>query len=145
GRFGAAAQRYLPLIIQQLNGTTAWAAAIALGDFGKLAEPAVPGLIRTLESTNDGVRNNAANALGKIGPGAKAAIPALRKITGDKDAGVRLNAALALWRVAADTNVVGLLVQRLQSPTERNFLEQLNEKSSQLHDLKLLGEIGPAA
>lgn len=82
---GPAATKALPLIIPMLKErSTASNAARALGNMGATAAPAVPALIKLLDSPYYNERESAARALGSIGPPAKSAVPALRKACNDE-------------------------------------------------------------
>ena len=78
-------------------------AVVALGEFHRDPDVAVPALIQALQSNESWVRANAAAALGRFGGQAKSAIPALQKALVDSDAGVRNQAAAALKRINSDT------------------------------------------
>ena len=64
--------------------------------FGDRAAPAVPKLIKMLDSSDRYQRQYACRALGAIGIDAKEALPALEKATRDSDASVRSNAQTAI-------------------------------------------------
>ena len=67
------------LLSSNASDTCYWAATL-LGRLGKASEPAVPALIRTLETHSDlPVRERAVWALGKIGPAARAATQAIER------------------------------------------------------------------
>jgi hypothetical protein len=72
-------------LLDSRNDATRRAAVGGLGRMGVVALPAVPGLITTLQSSNDPeTRVGAAEALGRIGPKAAAtAVPALAKAARD--------------------------------------------------------------
>jgi hypothetical protein len=55
-------------------------AAEELGDLGRSAAPAVPALIRAVESGVPDLRDAAIDALGRIGPAASEAVPALQRL-----------------------------------------------------------------
>jgi HEAT repeat protein len=78
------------------DAATRRSAAMALGDLGADAVPAVSALGRALADDNPSVRQSAAETLGKIGPGAAAAVPALTEALDDPEPGVRKSAAGAL-------------------------------------------------
>jgi HEAT repeat protein len=69
-------------------------AALALGDIGPEARPAVHALVEALRDGSKGVRRRAAVALAEVGNAAAA--PALREALGDATEGVRRAAAGAL-------------------------------------------------
>jgi HEAT repeat protein len=63
------------------------AAAVALGNRGADAKPAVPGLAAALKDADEAVRWSATEALGRVGPEAAAAVPAL--VDALQDAAIR--------------------------------------------------------
>jgi len=73
------------------------AAVKSLAEFGGLAAPAVPDLVRLLDDA--ALRKNAARALGRIGPPAKGALPRLSAALEHRDRDFRFEAALALRRI----------------------------------------------
>jgi HEAT repeat protein len=74
------------------------AAVMSLAEFGGLAAPAVPDLVRLLDDA--ALRINAARTLGRIGPPAKeAALPGLAEALEQRDRAYRFEAALALRRI----------------------------------------------
>ena len=77
-------------------------AIVALGEFHRKPEVAVPALIKALGSDQFWARANAAAALGKFGGQARAAIPALQKALDDSDASVRKQAVAALKRINSE-------------------------------------------
>ena len=89
-------------------------AILSLKNFGRASAPAVPALIKALDTFPGrtpplqgperyyaDVRWVAADALGAIGPGAKAAVPALTQALKDASPDVREAAAAALKRIQA--------------------------------------------
>lgn len=68
--------------------------------FGDRAAPAVPKLIKMLDSSDRYQRQYACRALGAIGIEAKEALPALEKATRDSDASVRSNAQTAINNIS---------------------------------------------
>jgi HEAT repeat protein len=82
-----------------MNALDAERCAAALGHFGAAATPAVPVLIRLLETSERNriyVRANSADSLGQIGPPAAAAVPSLIRGLKDEAEAVRYAAAKAL-------------------------------------------------
>ena len=73
--FGADAVPVLVAALQNPNDQVS--ASIALGKIGYAAEPAVPQLLKLLESANLNIRNRAATAVAKIGPKSAKAADAL--------------------------------------------------------------------
>jgi HEAT repeat protein len=78
-------------------------AAVALGQIGPEAAPAVPALVKTLAHSDDVLRRQAAAALGRIGPAAREALPALRKARQDEARIVRESATEAIPLIEAQT------------------------------------------
>ncbi len=96
-------------VLQSDNEAAHITAALALGNMGAKAEPAVPALIKTLRSDRYEVRRVTADALGKIGPGAWQAIPALiDTLQNDDGIQIRRNAAKALGAIGDTTAVPAL-------------------------------------
>jgi len=85
GAIGPGALMALPLIVSQLKEhTSCMNAANAISNIGQAASPAVPELIKVLDSPYSGDRDAAARALGAIGPKAKSSLTALRKASDDE-------------------------------------------------------------
>ena len=146
--YGAAAKETVPRIVALLedkNHGTAAVAAIALGRLGTNAQSAVPALIKALDIAEDGLCNNAANALGKFGPAARPAIPALEKVLQHSRGTEKLNAAFSLWRIDGRTDVVPILIKRLESQAAWDPMERLSPQNTRSFMLDVLGEIGPPA
>ncbi len=74
----------------------AWTGFAALEE---IAEPAVPSLVKLLDSGRWNIRKSAAISLGYIGPAATGAVPALTVRTHDKNSAVRDCAMWALERI----------------------------------------------
>ncbi len=79
------------------------AAASALGDFGPLADVAIPALSRALLGNDSGVNQTIANSLSKIG---RQSVPGLTEALNSDDALTRLYAADALWTLTQDSSLV---------------------------------------
>jgi hypothetical protein len=62
------------------DGVDKQKAAIALGEMGPQAAPAVPAPMKSLTDPNKIISRSAALALGRFGPPAKAALPTLRQL-----------------------------------------------------------------
>jgi beta-lactamase regulating signal transducer with metallopeptidase domain len=147
---------HLAAIDTNLNAATI--GATALKATGPAAAPAVPDLIRALESRNDdgsfisatdgqldpdtgttmgtALRRAALETLGNIGPAAQDAIPVLRKFlnaTGEFSLGNRVFSAKALWQITGKADeTLPVLINALK-----------NEDSFYAADI--LGTMGPAA
>jgi HEAT repeat protein len=74
---------------------------------GELGRPAIPALVRALESKDALTREAALDALAEMKEEAKDAVPALQKALADDSMGVRVAAAQALWQTTRKKN--GLL------------------------------------
>ncbi|MFN8445670.1 MAG: HEAT repeat domain-containing protein [Caldilineaceae bacterium] len=111
-----------------------WQAIEHLAWFGGAA---VPNLIEALRANSVPVRRVAAQALGRIGPTARPATRILLDCLFDNAYEVRFDAAWALARIAPSLKAaLPLLIGRLAAEENR---------SVQVHLLRILGNIGPAA
>jgi RNA polymerase sigma factor (sigma-70 family) len=98
---GAEDKRVLPLLVEALKDKHVDnSAAIALGDIGKQA---VPALLQLLKGQDNDLRKWACTALYTIGPDAKEAIPELIKCLDEQDQNLRNSAAQALGRMAPES------------------------------------------
>ncbi|MGB7084826.1 MAG: S-layer homology domain-containing protein [Phormidesmis sp.] len=89
------------------------AAARALGEFGPLADVAIPALSRTLKSNNSDVNQTVANSLTKIG---QQSVPGLTEALNSDDMLTRLYAADAIWILTQDSSqILPTLVSVLSS------------------------------
>jgi len=86
-------------LARELEGKKGVAAAMALADLGRRAEPAVPALIKALHSNDEALRLNAALALGKIG---RPAVQPLLPLLGSPDTQLRYYALAALGWIGPD-------------------------------------------
>jgi|GEM_PF-1674652 len=96
-------------------------AASALGDMKTAALPALPDLIKTLEThPQNKTREDAAEAIGEIGPKASAAVPALMSSgKNDKWPSVRKAAVTALGEMGpAAREAIPMLRESLKSPDD---------------------------
>lgn len=101
-----ALQSAIPILVSTLNdrnSSVRQAAASALGDFGPLAELALPALSQALLGEDAGVSQTVAGTLLKIGP---ESIPTLTAALSSDNALVRLYAADALWTLTEDRNLI---------------------------------------
>lgn len=79
------------------------AAADALGDFGALADVAIPALSRSLTGEDDNLTQSVINSLLKIGD---QATPTLKEQLNSDDAVTRLYAADAVWQITEDSSEI---------------------------------------
>ena len=79
------------------------AAASALGDFGPLADVAIPALSRALLGEDSGVNQTVASSLCKIG---QQSVPGLTEALNSDDTLTRLYAADALWTLTQDSSLI---------------------------------------
>lgn len=79
------------------------AAAGALGDFGPLADVAIPALSRTLLGNNSDVNQTVAGSLVKIG---QQSVPGLTEALTSDDTLTQLYAADALWTLTEDSSLI---------------------------------------
>ena len=111
----------LAALLASRDEKTSSYAASALGDMKTAALPAVPDLVRTLEThPQNKTREDAAQAIGEIGPRASAAVPALIKAgTNDKWPSVRKAAVTALGEMGpAAREAIPMLRKSLESPDD---------------------------
>jgi HEAT repeat protein len=80
-----------------------------LGAIRAAGAPAVPELIKSLDSSDDMIRNSALFALGRIGPAAMAAEPVLEKMSKSEDPFVRMGSLWAL--VYVEPNDAGTIAR----------------------------------
>lgn len=102
----AAIQSVVPILAETLsNGDSdvRKAAAGALGDFGPLADVAIPALSRALLGENSGVSQTAASSLMKIG---QQSVPGLTAALNSDSALTRLYAADAIWTLTKDSSLI---------------------------------------
>src|SRR4051812_48325445 len=85
---------------------------------------------------SDFSREDAALTLGALGSKAKAAVPELTTLLTDPSDETREAAAIALWRIERSTEVVPVLVDRLESARDYQTC---------LRVMKVLAEMGPQA
>lgn len=79
------------------------AAASALGDFGPLADVAIPALSRALLGPDSGVNQTIAGSLTKIG---QQSVPGLTEALNSDDTLTRLYAADAIWTLTEDSGLI---------------------------------------
>ena len=79
------------------------AAAGALGDFGPLADVAIPELSKVMLGKNSGVSQTAAGSLVKIG---RQSVPGLTAALNSDDPLTRLYAADAIWTLTKDSSLI---------------------------------------
>ena len=103
---GAALQSVIPILAETLSdgdSDVRKAAAGALGDFGPLADVAIPELSRVLLGKNSGVSQTAARSLMKIG---RQSVPGLTAALNSDDPLTRLYAADAIWTLTKDSSLI---------------------------------------
>jgi HEAT repeat protein len=111
----------LATLLSARDESTSGAAASALGDMKAAALPALPDLVKTLEThPQNSTREKAAEAIGEIGASAKPAVPALVKAgQSDKWPSVRKAAVSALGEIGPDAReAIPMLRQSLTSPDD---------------------------
>jgi HEAT repeat protein len=103
------------------------AIATALGLIGPAAEPALPALIASLRSPDDGLRDAALAAMRRIGPQTRT-IPALMEAVKDSDLGVRGSAVLSIQNFVS-ARLLGWqdLLAQSDAPTLRAWLSRHHE------------------
>ncbi len=102
----AALQSVIPILAETLSdgdSDVRKAAAGALGDFGPLADVAIPELSRVLLGKNSGVSQTAASSLVKIG---QQSVPGLTAALNSDDTLTRLYAADAIWTLTKDSSLI---------------------------------------
>ncbi|MEL7334432.1 MAG: HEAT repeat domain-containing protein [Cyanobacteria bacterium J06560_2] len=96
----------VPILAETLNdgdSDVRKAAAEALGDFGPLADVAIPELSRLLLGPDSGVNQTVAGSLQKIG---QQSVPGLTEALNSDDTLTRLYAADALWTLTEDSTLI---------------------------------------
>lgn len=130
----------LAALLSARDENTSRYAASALGDMKTAALPALPDLIRCLEShPSNKTREDAAEAIGEIGPSASSAVPALMRAgENDKWPSVRKAALSALGEMGpAARAAIPMLRKALESPDDwlrvaaRNVLFRVEPDTSQ--------------
>lgn len=102
----AALQSVIPILAETLSdgdSDVRKAAAGALGDFGPLADVAIPELSRVLLGRNSGGSQTAAGSLVKIG---RQSVPGLTAALNSDDPLTRLYAADAIWTLTKDSSLI---------------------------------------
>lgn len=102
----AALRSVIPILAETLSdgdSDVRKAAAGALGDFGPLADVAIPELSRVLLGRNSGVSQTAAGSLVKIG---RQSVPGLTAALNSDDPLTRLYAADAIWTLTKDSRLI---------------------------------------
>ena len=106
-RLGGEADVAVPALIDALGKQTdspedlefTREAQFALSAIGPGAKDAIPALVKSLASANEGVAASAAYALGKIGADARAAVPALARAEASESVIVQAASVFALWQI----------------------------------------------
>jgi HEAT repeat protein len=102
----AALQSAIPILAETLgdgDSDVRKAAAKSLGDFGPLADVAIPALSRALLGENSGVSQTAATSLMKIG---QQSVPGLTEALDSDNTLTRLYAADAIWTLTKDSSLI---------------------------------------
>lgn len=173
GNYDPPAKEAVPVLaslLSEKDENISSAAASALGDMKTAAVPALPDLVKAMQSSAiNKTRENAAEAIGKIGPKAPSAVPALMNaVQNDKWPSVRKAAVTALGEMGtAAHDAARMLRKQLESPDDwmrlaaRNALfrvepgkseevakiadeHQFEEKGSLFDDLSQLAATLPA-
>ena len=104
------------------------AAAHHVGDFGRLAQPAVPALLRALKDADSVMRNRAAASLGRVHTEPGIVIPALVACLNDRSSEVRSAAAEALGGWGSEARAaVPRLVELLDDRSDRDLMDAVRE------------------
>jgi hypothetical protein len=124
-------------------------AARMLNEFGPTAKPAVPDLIRILE-TEKITALFAVDAFEAIGPDAAAALPALHAAWTNQDKLFRYHVAGAIWSVGRETNaVLNFCLAELPRSNDGfwsvGMASQLDESSRKTFAAALMGRLQDAA
>ncbi len=96
----------IPILAETLNNGNSEvrrAAAAALGDFGPLADAAIPALAQALTGEEPDISKTIAISLTKIG---QQSVPGLTEALNDNDPLTRLYAADALWTLTEDSSLI---------------------------------------
>jgi HEAT repeat protein len=101
--------------------------AYGLGQKGREAAAAVPGLVKALASNDAQVRQYAARALGRIGPEARAAVPALAEALRAPPWMVQRQAAVALGEIGPDAKSALPALKKLRDDENRPLREAVRE------------------
>ncbi len=99
-------QSAIPILAETLNdgdSEVRKAAASALGDFGPLADVAIPALTQALTGEEPNISKTIATSLTKIG---QQSVPGLTEALNDDDPLTRLYAADALWTLTKDSSLI---------------------------------------
>ena len=96
----------VPILAESLSdgdSSVRKAAAEALGDFGPLADVAIPALSRALLGEDSGINETVVGSLTKIG---QQSVPGLTEALNSDDALTRLYAADAIWTLTQDSSLI---------------------------------------
>jgi hypothetical protein len=104
-----------PPVVRPLEPYPSWSMEDTAADsLGRIGAPAVPELIRRLDSPDPELRRRAAAVLGRIGPDAALAVPQLIRLLEDPHAPVRHTAARTLGQIGPRASAaVPALIERL--------------------------------
>lgn len=107
--------RYYMLQLQNPNPAARATAATTLGEYGRVAEPAVPQLLRALHDENKFVRRAAVKALPKIAPESAAVQTGIRAAKQDKDPWVAHSAG----KISTGQQVGGTSREVIKAPASK--------------------------
>jgi hypothetical protein len=116
--------------IEQLHDRAAW----MLKELGPAAKPAVPDLIRFLQTEK---RFSAVDALEAIGPDAAEALPALHSAWTNGNTFFKFRVAETIWSVGRETNAIQNYCQA--------GLTQTNDKEADIEALIMAGKLDEAS
>ena len=136
---GVTADRAVPLLVEQLQGSADVVAARALSEYRGAAVTALPDLLQLMSNAAASVeaRWNAVRTIGKIGPEAVTALPALIDELDHPEDTIREHAAEAIGDLGPSTAELGV-------PALRGVLNDPYVKVRR-DAVRSLGYIGPAA
>lgn len=101
-------------------------AALALGELGDKAKPAVAALTAALKDDQPVTRREVLVALARIGPDASAAVPAIIPLLDDKDKAVAHAAAFALGRMGPAAAGAAAALRKGQEPSEEELMRTVS-------------------
>jgi HEAT repeat protein len=107
GKIGSESKKALPVLLELLNDEdedvrSNAAFSLLIIERAKMAEVAIPVLIRTLKHPDENFRDAAHSVLRGLGPEVKGAVPKLTALLSHADGDVRVGAAYALGRIGPE-------------------------------------------